>query len=74
MSQFLTDLRHVHLVTANHVLRYLKGTVDNGIKYDVNQTINLYGYIYLDWIGSATDRKRTLGVGMVRGLLGRNNS
>ena len=41
LSQFVMDLRHVHLIVAKHILRYLKGTVDYGIKYDVNQKINL---------------------------------
>ena len=37
LSQFLMDSRHVdHLVAAKKVLRYLKGTVDYGLKYDVN--------------------------------------
>ena len=43
LSQFLTDLRHVHLIAAKHILRYLKGTVDYGLKYDANQKINLEG-------------------------------
>ena len=33
LSQFLIDSRHVHLITAKHILRYLKGTVDYGLKY-----------------------------------------
>ena len=41
LSQFLIDLRHVHLIVAKHILRYLKGTVDYGLKYDANQKINL---------------------------------
>ena len=52
LSQFLTDSRHVHLIAANHILRYLKGTVDYGLKYDANQKINLEGYVDSDWIGS----------------------
>ena len=36
LIQFLTDLRNVHLIAAKHVLRYLRGTIDYGIKYDVN--------------------------------------
>ena len=31
--QFLTDPRHVHLVVAKLILRYLKGTMDYGLKY-----------------------------------------
>ena len=31
LSQFVTDPRHVHLLAAKHILRYLKGTVDYGL-------------------------------------------
>ena len=37
LSQFVTDPRHVHLVTANHVLRYLKCTIEYGFKYAMDQ-------------------------------------
>ena len=57
----MTDLRHVHLIVAKHILRYLRGTVDYGFKYEVNQKINLEGYVDSDWVGSAIDRKSTLG-------------
>ena len=36
VSQFLTDTKHVHLVAAKHVLRYLKGTIEYGLKYATN--------------------------------------
>ena len=42
------DLRHSHLV-AKHAVRYLKGTVEYGIKYDMNQKTNLHGYVDSDW-------------------------
>ena len=48
LNQFLTDPRHVHLIAAKNYLRYLKGTVDYGIKYEVNQKINLEGYVDSD--------------------------
>ena len=59
LSQFLTNSIHVHLIVANHIPRYLKGTVDYGLKYDVNQKINLEGYVDSDWVGSAIDSKIT---------------
>ena len=59
LSQFLTDLRHVHLIFAKHILRYLKGTVDYGLKYNIDQRINLEGYVDSDWAGNAIDRKST---------------
>ena len=55
----VNTLRHAHLMVENHAVRYVKGTVDYGIKYDANQKINLEGYIDLDWAGSAIDRKST---------------
>ena len=30
-------LRNVHLIATKHILRYLRGTVDYGIKYDANK-------------------------------------
>ena len=36
----VNTLRHVHLMVVNHAVRYLKGTVDYGLKYNANQKIN----------------------------------
>ena len=48
LSQFLTDLRHTHLVEKN-ALRYLKGIVNYQLKYDMIQKTNLHGYVDSDW-------------------------
>ena len=56
LIQFLTDPRHVHLIVANLILRYLKGIVDYGL-----QKINLEGHVDSDWEGIAIDRKSTSG-------------
>ena len=52
-------LRHVHLIITKHAVRYLKRTVDYGIKYEVNQKNNLEGYEDSYWVGSAIFRKST---------------
>ena len=49
LIQFLMDPRHVHLMVAKHAMRYLNGTIDYGIKYDMNHKINLEDYVDLDW-------------------------
>ena len=41
----VNTLRHVHLMVAKHAVRYLKGTIEYGLKYDTNQKINLEGYV-----------------------------
>ena len=35
----VTDPRNVHLIAAKHILRYLRGTVDYGLKYNANRKI-----------------------------------
>ena len=46
----MNKLRHVHLMVVNNALRYLKGTVEYGLKYEANQKINLEGYVDSDWV------------------------
>jgi hypothetical protein len=60
LSQFLVEPRHVHLVVAKHVMRYLKGTLDCGLSYDGDHDFRLSGYTDSDWAGSVSDRKSTL--------------
>ena len=45
----VNTLRHVHLMVSKHAVRYLKGTIEYGLKYDVNHKINLEGYVDLYW-------------------------
>ena len=59
LSQYLIDPRHVHLIVAKHILRYLKGIVEYGLKYGENHEINLEGYVDSNWVGTTINRKRT---------------
>jgi hypothetical protein len=68
LSQFLVEPRHVHLVAAKHVMRYLKGTLDYGLSYDGDHNFTLSGYIDSDWAGSVSDRKNTSGCCFSLGL------
>ena len=42
LIQYLVQPRWVHLVATKHVMRYLKGTIDFGLYYDVNHDYRLY--------------------------------
>jgi hypothetical protein len=68
LSQFLVEPRHVHLVAAKHVMRYLKGTINCGLSYDGDHDFTLSGYTDVDWSGSVSDRKSTLGCCFSLGL------
>ena len=48
-------------MVAKHAVKYRKGTVEYGLKYEANKKINLEGYVDSDWEGSAIDRKSTSG-------------
>ena len=65
---FLTDPKHVHLIAVKHILRYPKGTIDYGLKYDANKKFNLDDYVDSEWEGSVADRKSTLGCYFSMGL------
>jgi hypothetical protein len=57
----MVDPKRVHLIVVKHVTRYLKGTMDYGLKYVVDSEISLLGYSDSDWAGSVANRKSTLG-------------
>jgi hypothetical protein len=59
LSQYMVESRHVHLIAAKHVMRYLKGTIEYGIKYGADCLFRLQGYSDSDWDGSVTDCKST---------------
>jgi hypothetical protein len=57
LSQYMVKPRHVHMIATKHVMRYLKGTIDYGLRYISDRKIRLQGYIDSDRSGSVTDRK-----------------
>ena len=59
LSQYMVEPRHVHLVAAKQVMRYLKGTLDYGLRYKIDNEFKLCGYTNSDWEGSVEDRKST---------------
>ena len=70
LSQFVCAPKKIHLHAAKYILRYLKGTIGMGIKYD-KVNIELHGYSDSDWASSSIEQKNTsgycfnLGFGMV---------
>jgi len=48
LSQFMVEPRRVHWIAAKHILRYLKGTVEYGLKYRSDHEVNLEGYTDAD--------------------------
>ena len=76
----MVEPRHVHLVVAKHVMRYLKGILDCGLRYASKSEFILYGYTDSYWEGSGEDKKRTsgccfsLGSGVMSWIIRNKNS
>jgi hypothetical protein len=55
----MVESRKVHWIATKHVLRYLRGTVEYGLRYVRGDGVQLQGYTDSDWAGSAMDKKST---------------
>ena len=61
LSQFMAKPQEIHWNAAKVILRYLKGTLDYGIKYTDASDVELIGYSDSDWDGNSDDRRSTNG-------------
>ena len=67
----MVNPKNIHLIGAKHVMRYLKGTLDYGLRYTLDSKISLHGFTDSDWEESAKERQSTsgfcfsLGLGMI---------
>jgi protein associated with RNAse G/E len=59
LRQYIT--KTFHLIVEKHVLRYLKGTIDFGLRYVLDCKIRLQGYDDSYWASSVTYQKSTSG-------------
>ncbi|KHN29827.1 Putative mitochondrial protein, partial [Glycine soja] len=44
-----------------HILRYVKGTIDVGLHFTSNTTLDLFAFSDADWAGCPTNRHSTIG-------------
>jgi hypothetical protein len=49
LSQFQVEPRHEHWIAAKHVLRYIHGTINYGLRYTASSNIQLHGFANSDW-------------------------
>ena len=67
LSHFMCESKKIHLMTAKHILRYLRGKIGLGLKYEKFE-LQLQVYTDSDWAGDSTDRKSTTGCCFSLGL------
>uniref|UniRef100_A0A1J3J2T0 Retrovirus-related Pol polyprotein from transposon TNT 1-94 n=4 Tax=Noccaea caerulescens TaxID=107243 RepID=A0A1J3J2T0_NOCCA len=60
-SQYMQTPMESHWKTVNHILRYIRGTSDQGIWMGCNGSTDLVGYCDADYAGDRSDRRSTTG-------------
>ncbi|RDX58804.1 Copia protein, partial [Mucuna pruriens] len=61
VSRFMHCASELHLKAAKRIVRYIKGTVNYGVKYYKVQDFKLSSFSYSDWASSLDDMKNTSG-------------
>ncbi|OIT03085.1 retrovirus-related pol polyprotein from transposon tnt 1-94 [Nicotiana attenuata] len=61
LSQFMQSPSDLHWKAVKRVLRYLRGTIQFGLRVSPNCDFNLHMYSDADWAGDLTDRSSTSG-------------
>ncbi|CAL5403595.1 unnamed protein product [Camellia sinensis] len=61
LSRFMHCASEVHFQAAKRILRYIKGTVNYGIKFTHCSDFKFHGFFNSDWGGSIDDMRSTTG-------------
>nr|XP_025611877.1 uncharacterized protein LOC112705256 [Arachis hypogaea] len=61
LSRFMEESCTNHLQAIKRILRYIKGTLSDGIFYENTNKVNLVGYTDSDWVRDIATRKSTSG-------------
>jgi hypothetical protein len=61
VSQFMHSPTIVHLKMVRRILRYVKGTINVGLHFTSNTTLDLFAFSDADWAGCPTTRRSTTG-------------
>ena len=61
LSRFMSKPYSNHMTAAKRILRYVKGTINFGLKYKSGEESELIGYCDSDYAGDLDDRKTTSG-------------
>ncbi|CAL2249725.1 unnamed protein product [Prunus armeniaca] len=60
-ARFQSDPKESHLFAVKRIIKYVSGTIDFGLWYTYDTSVNLVGYSDADWAGCSDDRKSTSG-------------
>nr|CAN63433.1 hypothetical protein VITISV_033829 [Vitis vinifera] len=61
LSRYMHCASEIHFQATKRVIRYVKGTMDYGIKFSQVQSFNFHGFSNSDWAGCVDDMRSTSG-------------
>ena len=61
LLRYMHCASEIHFQAAKRILRYVKGTIDYGIKFNQVKNFHLHGYSDSDWAGCVDDMRSTSG-------------
>ncbi|KAF3619684.1 hypothetical protein FXO38_32774 [Capsicum annuum] len=61
LSQFVSNPYHIHHTTLLRVIRYVRGSMNQGVLFRSDSPINLKGYTNVDWVGCPDSRHSVTG-------------
>ena len=67
VSQFMAALSSPHYDVVLRILRYLKGTIFDGLHFSSHSSLTLQAYSDVDWAGDPTDHRSTTGYCFILG-------
>ena len=61
VARFLANPKENHMMAIKRIMRYLKGTEDYGLWYEMGENLDLKVFTNADWVGNIDDKKSTSG-------------
>ena len=61
LSRYMHCASEIHFQAAKRIVRYVKGTIDYGLRFCQVKNFTLHGYSDSDWVGCVDDMRSTLG-------------
>ena len=58
VARFQAAPKETHIITVKRIFRYLKGTMDFGLRYPKGNELTLIAYSDADWAGCVDDKKK----------------
>ena len=65
LSRYMHCASEIHLQAAKRIVRYIKGTIDFGIKLKQEQNFHFHEFSNSDWVGCVDDMRIVLALVLV---------